>query len=410
MALFTEKKAHNSKEAPKNGKTLLVDADTVAFHSILACTDEEIIMDRKFYSDEAWETLINEEGYNEHTNTCRNLNFDQAKVAWDYKLESLLIATGCEKAETYLTGWFPTFRHHILPEYKSDRKGGQRPLRLAEFKIWAILNRGAKIKPHLEADELVVQEYLRRPYETIIASVDKDLLSQVPGPKFDYYAKRFHNIDVSREDATYGFYKRLLTGDRGDFIITGLTRIGDKTAEKILSKVKVKYEKLMELLAAPLDDDEFASYQLELWKVVRATYIQHRNNRLHLMWACIGADYLVDDKIVFSSPPVIKGKCPYCAKDDTCDDHKLPEFPQTFEPLGGSGDTHLMTGIDAKKKLAFKIYKQYMKEPLAGKPELMDLEFFYLFVTGCFKKLDEVSLNDIESKYKELKVIEGTSS
>lgn len=398
MALFIEEKTHNSKEAPKNDKILLVDSDTVCFHSILQCTSEEILMDRSFYSDEAWAILEKEEGFNEHTNTCRHLDFEQAKKAFDYKIESLLMATGCKEAKLYVTSWFPTFRHTFLPEYKSDRKGSLRPLRLQEFKLWLVQERNAVLEIQSEADELVVSEYLENPNTTIIASVDKDLLSQVPGPKFDYYSTRFHNINVSQGTATYNFHLRLLTGDRGDYILTGLNRVGEKTAIKILASAKTKFDTMMRLKDGEPSSEELEEYKLNLYTLVRREYVRQGISRLHLMWATIGADYLRKGKIVVPSPPNILGVCCYCknkTEEIECGEHKLPDYSDIFSPLDKVEDTHLLQGITQKKQILFSLYKEYIE-----KYEDIEIEFFYLFVSGVFRDIKSIDVEDIVKKLK----------
>lgn len=396
MALFIEKQVHNSKEAPKNDRTLLVDADTICFHSILQCTSEEILMDRNFYSDEAWEKVLEEEGYNPDTNTVRKLNFEQAKKAFDFKVESLMSATGCKDFELYLTGTFPTFRHYIIPEYKSDRKGSQRPLRLAEFKMWAVLNRAAIIRPDIEADELLGDKFLKDPDKYIVASVDKDLLLQLPGTKFDYYNKRFHIVENNEFDATYWFHHRLLMGDRGDYLLTGLTRVGEKTATKLLTSVRSKQENYTDV----------QTYKEDLYKLVRKEYIRQGVNRLHLMHATIGADNLVNGVVCFHKPAFTNVLlCPFCQHkklehESDCGDHELPECPKAFEPLGSSSDTHLMQGIGAKKSMYFRLYKQWLQDlPKEFAPELDDLGFFYQFVAAT----KSTTMGEIKEKYEELK-------
>ncbi len=388
MALFMEKKTHNSKEAPKNGKILLVDADTVCFHSILQCTDEEILMDRNFYSDEAWEILTKEEGFNEHTNTCRHLNFEQAKKAFDYKIESLLLATGCESAEFFVTGWLYTFRHFLDPKYKSDRKGGQRPLRLAEFKWYLVQERKAYISGYFEADEVLARKYLNDPDKYMVATVDKDLLLQLPGKHFDYYSKRFHITNTSKADAIYNFHHRLLMGDRGDYILTGLVRVGEKTATKILAKTKSLFDKHMQLTEEEPTEVELMMFKESLYEDVRKEYIRQDKDTLYLMFNMVGADYMSDTGFVPMIPDIINIKCPFCKEKKKegelqCGKHTLPEVPRTMPFLIDKMEsTHLLENGQKKYANLYKLYKEmiamYQHDIEA---DLLDMERFYLFVS-----------------------------
>lgn len=399
MALFEEKKTHNSKEVPKNGKILLVDADTVCFHSILQCTSEEILMDRHFYSDEAWDILINEEGFNEHTNTCRHLNFDQAKKAFDYKIESLLMATGCETAKIYVTGWLPTFRHYLDPKYKSDRKGGQRPLRLSEFKWWLVQEREAHISGYFEADELLARAYLDDMENTMLASVDKDLLLQLSGTHFDYYSQRFHLATTSEADAVYNFHYRLLTGDRGDYILTGLIRVGEKTAIKILHGVKTKFDTMMRLKGEKPNEEELEEYRWNLYASVRKEYLRQGCGDLLLMWNMVGADYYINGGFIPTTPKTPDNNCPFCyAKKadglDQCGKHELRDVPEKMSMFfAPEEDTHLIEDFGEKQKQILRLYQE-MHTLFSGNiaDDLNDIERFALFVTMKVKKLSEVTV------------------
>lgn len=379
MALFTEERQHNSKEAPKNNKTLLLDSDTVCFHSILQCTSEEILMDRGFYSDEAWAIIEQEEGYNPIKNTLRTLNFEQAKKAFDYKVESLLLATGCKDVKFYVTGWLPTFRHYLDPQYKSDRKGGERPLRLSEFKWWLVQERGAHISGYFEADELLAYEYLQDPDNHIVASVDKDLLLQLPGTHFDYYSKRFKYTETTEADSVYNFHHRLLTGDRGDYILTGLTRVGDKTAIKLLAPAKTKWE-----------NGKFETveeYRVELYRLVRKEYIRQNNGNLFRMFNMVGADYLGPDGFKATSPKFDDDKCPYCIRkkeenEEHCGKHELREVSPVMPIIDFDiEDTHLMKGIAGKKGKILELWKLIVNGWPTASKELLDIERFYLFAS-----------------------------
>jgi len=72
----------------------------------------------------------------------------------------------------------------------------------------------------------------REETKTVIATVDKDL-NNTPGWHFNWNKGELYW--VSEEEATYNFYRQLLTGDRTDNI-QGIPGIGPKKAEKILAE------------------------------------------------------------------------------------------------------------------------------------------------------------------------------
>lgn len=67
----------------------------------------------------------------------------------------------------------------------------------------------------------------------LVACIDKDVLYNIPGKKFNYNTGEW--FDISEEDSWYNFFKQVLTGDTGDNI-PGIYRMGPKKAEEALNK------------------------------------------------------------------------------------------------------------------------------------------------------------------------------
>jgi len=86
---------------------------------------------------------------------------------------------------------------------------------------------GAVVSEGEEADDLLG---INQTHETIICSIDKDLL-MVSGRHYNF-VKREHS-EVSNKEGRWNFYKQLLTGDATDNI-PGLWKIGPVKAAAML--------------------------------------------------------------------------------------------------------------------------------------------------------------------------------
>ena len=93
---------------------------------------------------------------------------------------------------------------------------------------------GAIQAVNIEADDalgIMQTELQKRGESSVICSIDKDL-KMIPGDH--YNLTTFKNEIISKAGANTQFALQLLTGDMTDNI-QGLTRVGQKTAEKILA-------------------------------------------------------------------------------------------------------------------------------------------------------------------------------
>lgn len=122
-----------------------------------------------------------------------------------------------------------TFRHEIYPPYKAGRS--RKPVGTNEVKRWLIEEHGAKMKPGIEADD-VMGILATNPRiikgEKIIVSADKDMLT-IPGKLY----RNGEIVEVTPEEATYRRFVQTLTGDVTDGY-PGCPGIGPKKAEAIL--------------------------------------------------------------------------------------------------------------------------------------------------------------------------------
>lgn len=128
------------------------------------------------------------------------------------------------------------FRHDLLPTYKSGRHGA--PLMvLKDLKTWAQGRFPSKLKPGLEADDVVgilATHPKLIPGEKIVVSPDKDL-RQIPGTHFNPDKPDDGLFEITACDAEKQLWMQTLTGDSTDNF-SGIPGIGPKRAEAILAK------------------------------------------------------------------------------------------------------------------------------------------------------------------------------
>jgi len=131
----------------------------------------------------------------------------------------------------YLTG--PgNFRYDVatIQPYKGNRTQ-PKPVHFEAIRDFLIRECNAELVEGVEADDMLIIEWSKNPHNTVVASIDKDL-AQVPGlTLYNWKHKTLHTL--TEEEATYNFYKQLLTGDDTDNI-PGVSGIGDGTAKKLL--------------------------------------------------------------------------------------------------------------------------------------------------------------------------------
>ena len=198
-----------------NNKVCLIDGDIVVFSICFdkKQTEEEIILFGR-QSDRS---------------------LDQVKAELDSYLTSIITGSGCINYIGYLTEG-ASFRKDLTSSYKANRKGKELPRYFSEIREYIKSKWGFTGYPKLEADDLLAMTQItfnNKSIPTVIASLDKDF-KQIPGEHYNFRKKEF--AVITREFADYELFKQVLIGDRTDNVFTGLNRIGDKTADKILEE------------------------------------------------------------------------------------------------------------------------------------------------------------------------------
>jgi len=121
------------------------------------------------------------------------------------------------------------FRKDLDPGYKANRKHLERSPEFYALRDWA--HKRYEVAKGCEADDLIAR-YVRK--GAVGISMDKDLLQGVPGIWFNnhFMHKTWHT--TTKEDSIKFTAMQTLAGDSTDNI-KGLTRVGLKTAEKLLA-------------------------------------------------------------------------------------------------------------------------------------------------------------------------------
>ena len=149
----------------------------------------------------------------------------------DYILGDTLMFPDPNEYEVFLTG-SGNFRYDIAKSfpYKGNRSGVEKPIHLSVTRERLISKWGAVVSEGEEADDLIAIAATYYGPDTVVASIDKDML-QIPCRHFNFATGVW--TTVTEFEGLRSFYKQILTGDRADNII-GLYRVGPVKAEKML--------------------------------------------------------------------------------------------------------------------------------------------------------------------------------
>lgn len=156
---------------------------------------------------------------------------DKADELLNKILERTLFVAAPHEYQVYLTGR-GNFRHDIAKshDYKGNRKDTAKPIYLQDVREHMVKNWNAIVSEGEEADDLMAIEATRYGPDTIIASIDKDMM-QVPCKHYNFGRDEWYTVD--EWEGLQFFYKQILTGDSADNII-GLYRVGPAKASKML--------------------------------------------------------------------------------------------------------------------------------------------------------------------------------
>jgi DNA polymerase-1 len=146
------------------------------------------------------------------------------------------------------------FRYKIDPNYKANRKDMPRPEWLQDVREYLVSTWKTQVCDGIEADDAMGIAQSTEFYDTIICSLDKDML-QVPGNHYNWV--REEATIVSPRQGWVNFYTQLIMGDRADNIpgYDGKMR-----------------QKVPQFLQPFVDDLEHANDAAEMFRIVHSIY------------------------------------------------------------------------------------------------------------------------------------------
>ena len=123
------------------------------------------------------------------------------------------------------------YRKKINPDYKSNRKGGRKPMCFSAAIDYCKSEYLCDLWDWLEADDVIgIRATKPSKTEKIIVSEDKDLLT-IPGLHWDFKEEKI--FEWTEDYADYQFFHQTLVGDSTDNY-KGCQGVGPISAEKIL--------------------------------------------------------------------------------------------------------------------------------------------------------------------------------
>lgn len=202
--------------------TLLLDADIIAF--------KVASVSQKPHPFCPGETLVDEWAL-----VPPRIHHAIRRLQQDMQTDEVIVCLSCPSSENW--------RKDILPTYKDNRSGVDRPVHLGAVKDYMEANWPSYRRPRLEADDIMGILQTRGDWkgmETIIVSEDKDMKT-VPGWLFNP-AKDTKARFISPEEAARWHLYQTIVGDSTDGY-TGCPGAGPEAAEEILtSKSRWEYE------------------------------------------------------------------------------------------------------------------------------------------------------------------------
>jgi 5'-3' exonuclease len=152
-------------------------------------------------------------------------------------LDNILTETSATQFEVWLSDARErTFRAALSADYKANRLNQPRPKHYDFIKGYLIRECGARIASEMEADDSLGIAQDKSGVETVICSIDKDLL-QIPGQHYNFVKKEW--ACVTEWEGLVWFYKQILIGDSTDNV-QGCKGIGPVKAGKALDQVSQK--------------------------------------------------------------------------------------------------------------------------------------------------------------------------
>jgi 5'-3' exonuclease len=184
---------------------------------MIALIDADIIMYRASFKHEGDET------------------FFECSETIDSMMDYIILRTESYEYIGFLTGK-GNFRNELAltKEYKGNRKNREKPKWLQEARDYLMEQWECYEVEGAEADDALGICQLEIKDDTIICSIDKDLL-QIEGNHFNWNSDTIYK--QSKLDAEKLYWKQVLMGDSTDNIV-GIPRVGKVKADRILESAE----------------------------------------------------------------------------------------------------------------------------------------------------------------------------
>lgn len=129
-------------------------------------------------------------------------------------LRRIMHETNAMAHHVFLSGG-RNFRYDIYPDYKANRRDVQRPRWLEPIRAYLVTEWKATVTDGIEADDAMGIAQGVHDGESIICTIDKDLL-MIPGLHYNFVKQEFRT--VSPLEGLRHFYYQLIMGDKADNI------------------------------------------------------------------------------------------------------------------------------------------------------------------------------------------------
>jgi DNA polymerase-1 len=207
-------------------------------------------------------------------------NIEKAKLSFKKTLNELITTLNSPRF-TLCFSSSPNFRKTVLPTYKLSRKTVAKPVDYLELEAWAKETYHMAALDTLEADDVLGILHTQRPDDTIMVSIDGDMLT-IPG--------RFYKIGVQGkpgvlykstvEDAHRFFLTQTVIGDTGDGY-TGVPGVGPAKAEAAFKEHGYTWETVVMLYESKGLTEEDAIQQARCARIL--TKDLHKNGQV-VLW------------------------------------------------------------------------------------------------------------------------------
>lgn len=188
-------------------------------------------------------------------------------------IEQVMYETKADSYQIYLSGK-NNFRYDIYPEYKANRDKQFIPQHRQEAKDFLVSQYKAIVSEGCEADDLMGVAQCTALENTVIVTLDKDLL-MIPGRHYSWeisgrsktttWTKPAIHQTVSEEEGLHFFFMQVLCGDVADNI-KGVPGIGPAKAERILPECGSPLSEYVERVEAEFScREEFEMNAKCLW-------------------------------------------------------------------------------------------------------------------------------------------------